>query len=314
MTAPAAAASCRAYVSIPNCPSTLTARRRRRPPLAGSLIGPMLETRLRALSCPLTVDAHDETSVVALCSWLEDKFIRQYPIEERGPLRSGEFAAVREYAQELGSPQSVLTHFDNGRFLPLVTYLVAVAVQYEYSDKREQYECTEAASADGGEGLIAPTDTELLRIAAAFQVNTRADATATMLEVVKAVRKTPPREGVRSAGEAMLPSLPPELLACTTASRRSTACSSSSAHSISAAQKTAARSGQQARPFAPLSERTFPLGFAAEPRLVEPARVLRLLHVRQLRVLQDAVNAAIETLQEFTANPKTDAKLGRVGR
>jgi RLL motif-containing protein 1 len=44
------------------------------------------------------------------------------------------------------------------------------------------------------------------------------------------------------------------------------------------------------------------------------ARVMRMLHVQELRRLQDSVNATIVSLQEFTANPKTDARLGRVGR
>lgn len=29
---------------------------------------------------------------------------------------------------------------------------------------------------------------------------------------------------------------------------------------------------------------------------------------------QDAVNGVIETMQEFTADPRTDARLGKVGR
>ena len=35
---------------------------------------------------------------------------------------------------------------------------------------------------------------------------------------------------------------------------------------------------------------------------------------RELRRLQDEVNRVIVTLQEYTANPVTDSRLGRVGR
>ena len=45
----------------------------------------------------------------------------------------------------------------------------------------------------------------------------------------------------------------------------------------------------------------------------DAARVLRMLYVADLRKLQDAVNTTIVALQEFTANPKTDSRLGRVG-
>ena len=44
------------------------------------------------------------------------------------------------------------------------------------------------------------------------------------------------------------------------------------------------------------------------------ARVLRLLHINELRNLQTEVNDAIVSVQSITANPKTDQKLGRVGR
>ena len=40
----------------------------------------------------------------------------------------------------------------------------------------------------------------------------------------------------------------------------------------------------------------------------------RMLHVQRLREVQDGVNRAIVAMQEYTASPKTDARLGRVGR
>ena len=65
---------------------------------------------------------------------------------------------------------------------------------------------------------------------------------------------------------------------------------------------------------APLGEATFPLGFGTDDSaLDDAARVLRMLYVADLRKLQDAVNTTIVALQEFTANPKTDSRLGRVG-
>ena len=55
--------------------------------------------------------------------------------------------------------------------------------------------------------------------------------------------------------------------------------------------------------------KTTPLDAALD----DAARVLRMLYVADLRKLQDAVNTTIVALQEFTANPKTDSRLGRVG-
>lgn len=52
----------------------------------------------------------------------------------------------------------------------------------------------------------------------------------------------------------------------------------------------------------------------SENSLNEAAKALRLLHVEELRVLQTQINEAIVTAQTLTANPKTDTKLGAVGR
>lgn len=64
-----------------------------------------------------------------------------------------------------------------------------------------------------------------------------------------------------------------------------------------------------------LATADFPLGFATgDARLDAAAALLRMLYVADLRELQDAVNDILITVQEFTADPKTDASLGVVGR
>lgn len=58
-----------------------------------------------------------------------------------------------------------------------------------------------------------------------------------------------------------------------------------------------------------------PLGFSTgDPAADRAAAALRWLYVRDLVNLQAGVDAAIAGVQEVTANPKTDARLGRVGR
>lgn len=46
----------------------------------------------------------------------------------------------------------------------------------------------------------------------------------------------------------------------------------------------------------------------------EAAKILRLLHISELRDLQTKINEAIVKVQAITANPKTDERLGKVGR
>ena len=51
-----------------------------------------------------------------------------------------------------------------------------------------------------------------------------------------------------------------------------------------------------------------------DPNLKEAAKILRLLHLKNLRKLQSEINNTIELVQSVTANPKTDTKGGKVGR
>lgn len=47
--------------------------------------------------------------------------------------------------------------------------------------------------------------------------------------------------------------------------------------------------------------------------LDEAAKILRLLQIHHTRNLQTAINETIVRVQEVTADPKTDTKLGKVG-
>lgn len=50
-----------------------------------------------------------------------------------------------------------------------------------------------------------------------------------------------------------------------------------------------------------------------DPDLDQAAKILRLLQIRSVRHLQTKINETIVAVQEITANPKTDTKLGKVG-
>ena len=55
------------------------------------------------------------------------------------------------------------------------------------------------------------------------------------------------------------------------------------------------------------------LTLCLDPVLNEAAKVLRLLHVAELRDLQTKINEIIVAVQKLTADPKTDQRLGKVG-
>lgn len=57
------------------------------------------------------------------------------------------------------------------------------------------------------------------------------------------------------------------------------------------------------------------LGFdLKDPDLNKAAKVLRMIYIQDLRNLQTKANELIVAVQNVTANPKTDTRLGRVGR
>lgn len=45
----------------------------------------------------------------------------------------------------------------------------------------------------------------------------------------------------------------------------------------------------------------------------QATRILRLLHIQSIRELQTVINETIVSVQNLTADPKTDTKLGKVG-
>lgn len=57
------------------------------------------------------------------------------------------------------------------------------------------------------------------------------------------------------------------------------------------------------------------LGFTTGDKILDKAaKVLRLLHINDVRQLQTVINRVIVEVQEITANPKTDTSLGQTGR
>ena len=240
-----------------------------------------------------------------LAHWLEDRYIRQLSTEARGTLRAEQPAALRSYLEELGASADLLSALDAGGADERVgAWLLSLALHYEYGDKKDAHEkaaaAASAASSSSGEALLAADDAEVLALAAALGVTPGASATDTLQAVVKAARQRP-----RPAP----PPAPPPLKRPALAPSASASASSSGA--------TSARATRESRvPLAGLGAEAFPLGFetGGGEALDAAARVLRMLHVRRLRELQDGVNRAIVAMQEYTANPKTDSRLGRVGR
>jgi len=71
--------------------------------------------------------------------------------------------------------------------------------------------------------------------------------------------------------------------------------------------------GNRFQPF-PFREQDSGLEDGKDEAVAESAKILRLLYIHDLRKLQTSINECIVSIQKVTANPKTDTRLGKVGR
>lgn len=158
----------------------------------------------------------------------------------------------------------------------LANWLLTAAVAYEYTDEAAAFNAAAARPAATREEQFAGVGTAEARAAA--------EALAAALEV-------PVREGATT--EALLQG-------CARAAERLRAAGSSSSGSVSSDAD-------------PLKD--YPLGFGTGDAAVDrAATALRCLFINDLRALQTAVDRLLVAVQERTANPRTDAKRGKVGR
>ena len=262
----------------------------------------ILMTRPPHLIAPLTAlnfPSDTPLRLPHLCHWLEDRHIRQLATEDRGPLRAEQPEALRSYLLELNASDELIEVASAGDAnFRVCTWLCSLALHYAYGDNKDAIETKAAAasSSSTASDLLAADDADVLGLAAALGITPGATATDTLQAAVKAARQRP-----RPAPPPAAP--PPKRPATSPAA--------------SAADSAAARAPRASRvPLAGLGEAAFPLGFetGGSEALDAACRVLRMLHVQHLRRLQDSVNSAIVSMQEYTANPRTDARLGRVGR
>ena len=227
------------------------------------------ERRLLALGFPEAhaFDGSSAKQASSLASWLEDRVIRQLPIEARGPLRAGDLSALRAYLVELEAPEAVLADLQGRRYPAVSAWLTLTALQCAVDDLGE------------GADLERP-EPSVESLAAAHGVAFKpGDRAGTLQAALQAARRASPAEQGGGSKEA---------------------CGATEEAGGGAAGGAAL---------------DFPLGFVTgDAALDEAARGLRMQYVAELRALQSHVNGVVACAQEFTANPKTDAQLGRVGR
>ncbi|CAB1456687.1 unnamed protein product [Pleuronectes platessa] len=242
----------------------------------------MFRRKLTALDYhnPAGCDFSDETQYRNCIVWLEDQKIRHYKIEDRGNLRnipgSDWPSAFQKYLQDVNCPFGVQEKHE------ALDWLLGLAVRYEYGDNVEKYKnCQPLAASSNSDVPIDP----LVNL----DINSpdfKAGVTA-LSNILKIGRHDDYLVMLKAIRILIQERLSPEAIA----------------------------KASQSREGIPVTLDKHTLGFdTGDATLNEAAQILRLLHIEELRELQTKINEAIVAVQAIIADPKTDHRLGKVGR
>ncbi|KAL4237381.1 hypothetical protein ACF0H5_002099 [Mactra antiquata] len=250
----------------------------------------MFRRKLIALNYPQPqgFDSNDEKAFRNLIVWLEDQKIRHYKIEDRAALRSLESTewpkAFENYMNDLGSP------YPASERNAITDWILGYAVRLEYGDDAEKFRSVTPQTLNSTSGNKTP-------------------AGGVSSNPLDCLDFDDPdfKAGVTSL--AMLLQIPPyhdhleQLKAiCVLVKEK-----------LSKEALEVASKEQKSGDVVTLDR--VELGFDTGDYIInEAAKILRLLHIRDLRELQSKINQAIVSVQTLTANPKTDSRLGKVGR
>lgn len=242
----------------------------------------MFRRKLTALEYhnPTGFDCKDETEFRNFIVWLEDQKIRHYKIEDRGNLRniaSSDWPKFFEkYLQDLKCP------FNRQERQETVDWLLGLAVRFEYGDNVEKYRnCKPMKEANDAQK---PADPLINLDSSNPDFKAGVLALANLLKIQRHDDHLVMLKAIRILIQERLT---PEAIA----------------------------KASQSKEGLPVALDKHFLGFdTGDATLNEAARILRLLHIEELRELQTKINEAIVAVQAIIADPKTDHRLGKVGR
>ena len=211
-----------------------------------------------------------------LVSWIEDTKIRLYKVEERESLRKiADDAWNQTFEKYLEALECPYSSTD----ARVLNWLLNYALSLEYRDNEAKLNALELEDLPEPKLAMPSADEPPFEDVGSMGSNTLVHEVASMLNV--------PQEGYDEVG--LLQKLE-QIVAARTKALSQAATSE-------------------------VTTKNMPLGFSTGDAKVDAAAlVLRSLYIQDLRKLQSTIDETTVNLQEFTANPKTDSKLGRVGR
>uniref|UniRef100_U5EZP8 Putative trna-splicing ligase complex n=1 Tax=Corethrella appendiculata TaxID=1370023 RepID=U5EZP8_9DIPT len=233
---------------------------------------------------PINVD--DPRDFRNLVLWLEDQKIRHYKIEDRAGLRKISIPhewddAYKQYKIDLNFPPQLKSKGEE------LQWLLLYAIKLEYSDNIDKY--TSITAAKKAEKEKEKSAAPSIKSTNPFD---NLDFTTKEFE-----------EGSQKLAEKLGITYHPDHLIALRASARVI-----STHLNKETLKEEVISG---KPY-PIFESGTEMGFK-DKDLEKAGRILRLLQIQSVRQLQTAINETIVLVQNITADPRTDTKLGKVG-
>ncbi|XP_039598118.1 RNA transcription, translation and transport factor protein isoform X2 [Polypterus senegalus] len=222
----------------------------------------------------------DETEFRNFIVWLEDQKIRHYKIEDRGNLRNIHSAEwpnyFEKYMQDVNCPFTVQERQET------VDWLLGLAVRFEYGDNADKYKnCVPQA---GDANTVKSSDPLINLDVNNPDFKAGVLALANLLQIQRHDDYLIMLKAIRILVQERL-------------------------------TQEAISKASQSKEGLPVSLDTHILGFdTGDATLNEAAKILRLLHIEELRDLQTKINEAIVAVQAIIADPKTDHRLGKVGR
>ena len=224
--------------------------------------------------------------------WLEDQKIRHYKIEDRRVLRDATgknwVVVFKQYLKELECPYGV--EID----LPAVLdWLLSIAVRWEFEEVSKSNQ--DLRCGIGPKNSITSTSRQLSHLSNSSALDI-SPTDPTFISGTKALAK------ILQIAPHPDPTVLLTAIKIVLQEKLSESALSKEKTNGSAAGKEYAITAKECG---------FNLG---DPVLNEAAKTLRLLHLRELRLLQTRVNELIVAVQGITADPKTNQMLGKVGR
>eukprot|EP00036_Acanthoecidae_sp_10tr_P015961 CAMPEP_0206290954 /NCGR_PEP_ID=MMETSP0106_2-20121207/2880_1 /ASSEMBLY_ACC=CAM_ASM_000206 /TAXON_ID=81532 /ORGANISM="Acanthoeca-like sp., Strain 10tr" /LENGTH=245 /DNA_ID=CAMNT_0053721519 /DNA_START=164 /DNA_END=901 /DNA_ORIENTATION=+ len=245
----------------------------------------MVRRKLQALGYPHAdnFDPMNDGQLRNLVVWLEDTKICKYKIEERTALRQVDgpkWVVDEKYLADLQCPRDTGIELREVR-CEMLDWLVGHAVALQVSDDPTAYPAVKPAAGGADAG------------AAAAAAPAPLDLSRAELVELAALLQLPEHEDdkvlLRAIASVLITKFKPSAVAAALAAKD--------------------------EPQREISLDNTPLGFATgDSALDKASKVLRLLHIADLRDLQTRINELIVSVQMLTANPKTNSRLGKVGK